>query len=68
MNIESIPFEIAHCSSFEQDYEPDHLIESSPGNNNTQDPFQNVSHRGWQTKRYTSSARYCPLREKKLTQ
>ncbi|KAI8047903.1 hypothetical protein BDF21DRAFT_433785 [Thamnidium elegans] len=48
--MESIPFEIAHCSSSEPDYAPEQLIESSPGNN--QDPFQNVSHRGWQTKRF----------------
>lgn len=47
--MESIPFEIAHCSSSEQDYEPEQLIESSPGNN--KDPFENVSHRGWQTQR-----------------
>ncbi|KAG2212314.1 hypothetical protein INT47_001674 [Mucor saturninus] len=48
--MESIPFEIAHCSSSEQDYEPEHLLESNAGNNS--DPFQNVSHRGWQTQRF----------------
>lgn len=47
--MESISFEIAHCSSSEQDYEPEHLIDSSPGNG--VDPFENVSHRGWQTQR-----------------
>jgi centrosomal protein CEP104 len=60
MSDESIPFEIAHCSSFEQDYEPEHLIESSPGNQQ-QDPFQNVNHRGWQTERYKKQPRVSVL-------
>ncbi|KAI8352457.1 hypothetical protein EDC96DRAFT_567082 [Choanephora cucurbitarum] len=38
--MESIPFEIAHCSSFEQDFEPDHLIGEL-----------NQKNRGWQTKK-----------------
>lgn len=50
LKMETIPFEIAHCSSFEQDYEPEQLLISSPRDN--QDPFHNVNHRGWQTKRY----------------
>lgn len=47
--METVPFEIAHCSSFEQDYEPEQLLISGPSAN--QDPFQNVNHRGWQTQK-----------------
>lgn len=49
MEMETVPFEIAHCSSFEQDYEPEQLLISGPSTN--QDPFQNVNHRGWQTQK-----------------
>lgn len=63
--MESIPFEIAHCSSFEPDYEPHHLILVSPAaDNSQQDPFQNVSHGGWQTKRFVSRpVQYRPLKK-----
>ncbi|CEG80403.1 hypothetical protein RMATCC62417_14748 [Rhizopus microsporus] len=47
MSLEVIPFEIAHCSSFEEGYEPDHLVESG---NEELDP--NEQYTGWQTKKY----------------
>lgn len=47
--METVPYEIAHCSSFEQDYGPEQLLISGPTTN--QDPFQNVNHRGWQTQK-----------------
>jgi hypothetical protein len=46
MTIESIPFEIAHCSSFDQDYKPESLAEPFEGG------IQSISHRGWQTQKY----------------
>ncbi|KAG1096469.1 hypothetical protein G6F42_018360 [Rhizopus arrhizus] len=46
MTIESIPFGIAHCSSFDQDYKPDSLAEPLQGD------IQRISHRGWQTQKH----------------
>ncbi|KAG2208360.1 hypothetical protein INT46_003684 [Mucor plumbeus] len=46
MTIESIPFEIAHCSSFDQDYKPESLAEPFEGG------IQSISHRGWQTQKH----------------
>lgn len=52
MKIESIPFEIAHCSSFDPNYEPDQLVDSSPGDKSLVDaPVQLISRRGWQTRK-----------------
>ncbi|KAG1146601.1 hypothetical protein G6F37_011937 [Rhizopus arrhizus] len=42
-----IPFEISHCSSFEEGYEPDYLVDSSH-----QELDPNDTHRGWQTTKY----------------
>jgi hypothetical protein len=44
----ALPFIIIHCSSFEEDYEPEQLIQSSPGNQ-YDDSFGNVKVKGWQT-------------------
>ncbi|KAL9553121.1 hypothetical protein MBANPS3_003429 [Mucor bainieri] len=46
MTIDSIPFEIAHCSSFDQDYKPESLAEPFHGD------IQRISHRGWQTQKH----------------
>ncbi|KAK4519903.1 Oxysterol-binding protein 4 [Mucor velutinosus] len=46
MTIDSIPFEIAHCSSFDQDYKPESLAEPFQGD------IQRISHRGWQTQKH----------------
>jgi hypothetical protein len=52
MKIESIPFEIAHCSSFDPNYEPDQLIDSSLGGQSLVDQHvQLISRRGWQTRK-----------------
>lgn len=42
--MQPIPFEISHCSSFEEGYEPDYLADSSH-----QELDPNDTHRGWQT-------------------
>ncbi|KAG1050182.1 hypothetical protein G6F43_007531 [Rhizopus delemar] len=45
--MQPIPFEISHCSSFEEGYEPDYLADSSH-----QELDPNDTHRGWQTVKY----------------
>lgn len=50
MKAESIPFEIAYCSSFDVNYEPEQLVDLNFENDfiiQTMDK----SHRGWQTKK-----------------
>ncbi|CAO3623139.1 unnamed protein product [Mucor fragilis] len=46
MTVDSILFEIAHCSSFDQDYKPESLAEPFQGD------IQRISHRGWQTQKH----------------
>ncbi|KAI8890922.1 hypothetical protein K501DRAFT_328095 [Backusella circina FSU 941] len=44
----ALPFIIIHCSSFDEEYEPEQLIQSSLGNQYG-DSFGNIKVKGWQT-------------------
>lgn len=46
MSLTSLPYEIVHCSSFDDDYSPEQLAKSSPGNQLDSIP---VKCKGWQT-------------------
>jgi hypothetical protein len=42
----SLPYEIVHCSSWDDDYEPEQLVKTSPGN---QLEPSDTKYKGWQT-------------------
>ncbi|KAG2192917.1 hypothetical protein INT46_009323 [Mucor plumbeus] len=46
MGNNSLPYEVVHCSSWDDEYNPEQLVKSSPGN---QAEPQQVKCRGWQT-------------------
>ncbi|KAI8885345.1 hypothetical protein K501DRAFT_322450 [Backusella circina FSU 941] len=45
----SLPYEIVHCSSWDDDYEPEQLVKTSPGN---QLEPSSTKYRGWQTPKF----------------
>lgn len=65
MTIVPLPYEIAHCSAWDDDHGPEQLVASSPGNRNRSDnddesfdladadelPSNNKV-KGWQTPKY----------------
>lgn len=46
MGNNSLPYEVVHCSSWDDEYNPEQLVKSSPGN---QVEPQQIKCRGWQT-------------------
>lgn len=46
MGNNTLPYEIVHCSSWDEDYDPEQLVKSSPGNQLEPLP---IKCRGWQT-------------------
>ncbi|KAL7335139.1 hypothetical protein PS15p_200658 [Mucor circinelloides] len=46
MGNNSLPYEVVHCSSWDDDYNPEQLVKSSPGN---QVEPQQMKCKGWQT-------------------
>ncbi|KAI8385053.1 uncharacterized protein BYT42DRAFT_564515 [Radiomyces spectabilis] len=60
MNIVALPYEIAHCSSWDDGYSPEQLVSSSPGNRSSSvmsqseladddDSYDGKKIKGWQT-------------------
>ncbi|KAL0137140.1 hypothetical protein V8B55DRAFT_1545819 [Mucor lusitanicus] len=48
MGNNSLPYEVVHCSSWDDDYNPEQLVKSSPGNHQQVEP-QQMKCKGWQT-------------------
>ncbi|KAL9538036.1 hypothetical protein MBANPS3_011250 [Mucor bainieri] len=48
MGNNSLPYEVVHCSSWDDDYNPEQLVKSSPGNHQ-QAEQQQMKCKGWQT-------------------
>ncbi|GAN05984.1 centrosomal protein of 104 kDa-like [Mucor ambiguus] len=48
MGNNSLPYEVVHCSSWDDDYNPEQLVKSSPGNHQQVEP-QQIKCKGWQT-------------------
>lgn len=49
MGNNSLPYEIVHCSSWDDDYDPEQLVKSSPGNQPLSDTSLPTKCKGWQT-------------------
>jgi hypothetical protein len=56
MTILPLSYEVAHCSSWDEDRSPEQLVNSSPGNRSSDTPLlnpeeelRNVKVKGWQT-------------------
>jgi hypothetical protein len=56
MTILPLSYEVAHCSSWDEDRSPEQLVNSSPGNRSSDTPIlnpeeelRNVKVKGWQT-------------------
>ncbi|KAK4513166.1 uncharacterized protein ATC70_012961 [Mucor velutinosus] len=47
MGNNSLPYEVVHCSSWDDDYNPEQLVKSSPGNQQVE--AQQIKCKGWQT-------------------
>ncbi|KAG0171874.1 hypothetical protein DFQ29_008645 [Apophysomyces sp. BC1021] len=59
MTANALQYEIAHCSSWDDDFSPEQLIVSSPGNRSSdmtrsEDFESDVKVKGWQTKKCTT--------------
>ncbi|CAO3581978.1 unnamed protein product [Absidia cylindrospora] len=56
MTISPLAYEVAHCSSWDEDWSPEQLVHSSPGNQSSDTPhmspeeeLRTVKFKGWQT-------------------
>ncbi|KAI8640199.1 hypothetical protein BD408DRAFT_420103 [Parasitella parasitica] len=47
MKSNALPYEVVHCSSWDDEYSPEQLVNSSPGNQ--VEPHQQTKCKGWQT-------------------